>query len=74
MTPNLPLGADSQPQSPVISVSVIDAFFSTFETELNRGNITLACSLVDLSKGFVVFELSGRSEARSSPTLLLRAL
>lgn len=65
MIPNLPPGPDSHSQLPVIPVFVILAMFSKFEPLLTHGNSTPERSLVDLSKSFEAFELSGGAGASS---------
>ena len=73
LPPSLPLSPHSQPQSPVILVSVINAIFPKFQSALNRGNMTQASSFVDLSEGFVAFGLSEGMEASSTPLCPPRA-
>ena len=66
LPPSLPLSPDSQPQTPVIAVSVIGVIFPKWESALYSGNITPGSSLVDLAEGFVAFDLSEGREASSS--------
>lgn len=63
LLPSLPLYPDSQPQSPVIPVSVTGAIFPKYESVLYGGNITQGRSLMNLSEGFVAFDLTEGRES-----------